>query len=123
MVFVAVLAGVAILVMSNLLADRKFGRLDLTEEKKYSTTEPFRNIVKRLDGKGFAARAHDTLKRVPKGYDPEHPRADLLRWKGLVVMFPPVPKALTTSPKLVPWLVGTCAMAVPLVEWLVYSTA
>ncbi|HET9436443.1 MAG TPA: DUF2461 domain-containing protein [Candidatus Limnocylindrales bacterium] len=30
------------------------------------------------------ARSHDTLKRVPPGYSPDHPMADRLRWKDVV---------------------------------------
>jgi uncharacterized protein (TIGR02453 family) len=36
----------------------------------------------RLQGLGFILRGHQ-LKRVPRGFDPEHPRADLLRYKTL----------------------------------------
>jgi hypothetical protein len=28
--------------------------------------------------------AHDTLKTAPRGYPKDHPRADLLRFKGLI---------------------------------------
>jgi len=41
---------------------------------------------------------------VPKGFDPEHPRAALLKHKGLGFDFPKVPAALRTSPKLLGWL-------------------
>jgi uncharacterized protein (TIGR02453 family) len=33
---------------------------------------------------GVGIHGHDQLKRVPRGYPPEHPRADLLRHKGIV---------------------------------------
>ncbi len=72
---------------------------------------------------GFVKSSHDALKRVPKGYDPEHPRAELLKAKGLTVAFPPVPRQLLTSPKLVPWLVAACKKASPLVELLAFATA
>jgi len=72
---------------------------------------------------GFAASSHDALKRVPKGYDPEHPRANLLKAKGLIVTFPPVPKRLLTSPKLVPWLAAACKKTSSLVELLAFATA
>jgi ABC-type uncharacterized transport system involved in gliding motility auxiliary subunit len=45
MVVIAVIAAFAVTVMANLLADRKFVRLDLTKEKRYSLSEPFRNIL------------------------------------------------------------------------------
>ncbi len=33
---------------------------------------------------GLEVAAHDTLKTCPKGYPKDHPRADLLRYKGLI---------------------------------------
>lgn len=80
-------------------------------------------ILAKLRKKGFEPRAHEETKKIPKGFDAAHPRADLLKWKGLIVMFPPLPKGLLVSPKLVPWLVTQCKAAAPLVEWLVYATA
>ena len=41
-----------------------------------------------LRKKGFTVDSHDTYKRVPKGYDPDHPRAEHLKRKGLTVGFP-----------------------------------
>jgi uncharacterized protein (TIGR02453 family) len=35
--------------------------------------------------KGYEVAARDALKRSPRGFDPEHPRADLLRMKGMHV--------------------------------------
>jgi ABC-type uncharacterized transport system involved in gliding motility auxiliary subunit len=49
MVVVAVVVAFAIVIMGNLLADRKFTRVDLTAEQKYSISEPFKNIMGRLD--------------------------------------------------------------------------
>jgi uncharacterized protein (TIGR02453 family) len=80
-------------------------------------------ILGALDRKGFPAHAHERLKRVPKGYDPEHPRAEMLKSKGLVVRFPAVPAGLLATPKLVKWVADGCKAAAPLVEWLVFATA
>ena len=41
-------------------------------------------IVTELRTKGIDVSAHDELKRVPRGFESEHPRADLLRLKGLI---------------------------------------
>ena len=85
-----------------------------------------RELTKILAGlakKGFKADSHDAYKRVPKGFDPEHPRADLLKRKGLTVSFPAIPKGLLASPKLVKWLADASKAASPLVEWLVFATA
>jgi uncharacterized protein (TIGR02453 family) len=72
--------------------------------------------------KGFSVDSHDTYKRVPKGYDPDHPRAAHLKRKGLTVGFPQLPKGILTSPKLVPWVTAQSKAAASLVEWLVFAT-
>jgi uncharacterized protein (TIGR02453 family) len=80
-------------------------------------------ILRALAKKGFPTDTHEGFKRVPKGFDPEHPRADLLKRRGLVVEFPALPSALLVDAKLVKWLTGACKTAAPLVEWLTFATA
>lgn len=80
-------------------------------------------ILAALKKKGFAPDSHETLKRVPKGFAPDHPRGAMLRRKGLVVTFPALPAGLLATPKLEPWLAAHCKAVVPLVEWLAYATA
>jgi uncharacterized protein (TIGR02453 family) len=43
----------------------------------------------------------EQLKRVPAGYDQDHPRGDLLRYKGMWVKSPPFTREVLESPKLV----------------------
>jgi len=71
---------------------------------------------------GFTIDSHEQTQRVPRGYDPDHPRADLLRRKGLIAMFPTPNRTLLTSPKLVDWLTTNAKKSVPLVEWLAAVT-
>jgi uncharacterized protein (TIGR02453 family) len=73
-------------------------------------------IVARLAKKGFALGGHETLKQVPRGVDPAHPRADLLKRKGLIVAFPELPKELLVSRALLDWLVRHVKQSAPLVE-------
>jgi uncharacterized protein (TIGR02453 family) len=82
-------------------------------------------ILARLARAGFDLEhmGEGSLKRVPKGFDPEHPRAELLKRKGLGVLYPALPKELLTSPKLVKWLLEPVKKTVPLVEWLTMATA
>jgi uncharacterized protein (TIGR02453 family) len=82
-------------------------------------------ILAKLEKAGFSAArmSADVLKKVPKGFDPEHPRAELLKRKSLGVAFPPLPKGALASADLLPWLVTHAKKAVPLVEWLVFATA
>lgn len=62
--------------------------------------------------------AHGTLARVPRPFEADHPRADLLKMKGLVVEFPAIPRGLVHQPRLVDWLVGHARAAAPLSIWL-----
>lgn len=79
-------------------------------------------IVGSLGRAGFTVGSYEETRRVPRGFDPGHPRADLLRRKGLIVSFPGPGRALLTSPKLVDALVAHAKKAVPLVEWLAAVT-
>lgn len=79
-------------------------------------------LLATLTKKGFSVASHDSYKRMPKGYDPEHPRAEHLKRKGLTVGFPALPKGILASPKLSSWLVSHAKAAAPLVEWLVFAT-
>ncbi|GIF49036.1 uncharacterized protein (TIGR02453 family) [Asanoa ferruginea] len=79
---------------------------------------PLERIVAEAAADGVGIHGHDRLKRVPRGYPPDHPRADLLRHKGVV--------AWKEWP-IAPWL-GTAAAkrrvadflraSVPLNQWL-----
>jgi uncharacterized protein (TIGR02453 family) len=82
-------------------------------------------ILAKLTRDGFSMDTmhDDHLKKVPKGYDPEHPRAELLKRKGLGVAFPALPKGILAKPELAKWLGAHAKKAVPLVEWLVFATA
>src|SRR4051812_24169234 len=48
-----------------------------------ATGEPLADIVASLRKQGLEVIARESLKTVPRGFDREHPRADLLRNKGL----------------------------------------
>jgi uncharacterized protein (TIGR02453 family) len=41
-------------------------------------------LVDRLRRQGIGITAHDRLKTMPRGYPKDHPRAELLRYKGLI---------------------------------------
>ena len=57
--------------------------------------------------------------RVPAGFAAEHPRADLLRYKGLYASPREVlPPALVTSPQLVPAVLVHYEVMAPLYNWL-----
>ena len=75
-------------------------------------------ILRKLTRAGFTVGSHDVLQRVPRGFDPDHPRADLLKRKGLIVTFPEPARRLLVGRGLVDWLVSHTRRVVPLIEWL-----
>ncbi|MGA7119727.1 MAG: DUF2461 domain-containing protein [Polyangiaceae bacterium] len=82
-------------------------------------------ILAKLEKAGFSTGSlrDDVLKKVPKGFDPGHPRSELLKRKSLGVSFPALPRARLASAELLPWLVDHSKKVAPLVEWLVFATA
>src|SRR5262249_15494302 len=74
--------------------------------------------LKSLARAGFEPGSHDALKKVPRGIDPAHPRADLLKRKGLIVSFPEIPRDLLVKRELIDWLVKHTRRVVPLIAWL-----
>ncbi len=74
--------------------------------------------VARLEKQGFTVSSFEALKRVPKGFDPEHPRARLLKLKGLGFEFPKVPAKVRHSPKLMGWLAENVKQSATVIDWL-----
>jgi ABC-2 type transport system permease protein len=66
-VIASLVVAAAVMIIANVLADRKFTRLDLTSEKRYSVSEPFRNILNRL--KDPATITYYSLKQVPTSFE------------------------------------------------------
>ena len=66
---------------------------------------------------GFGALQGEQLKRVPRGFDAEHPAADLLRNKQFYV-HTQLPLKLATTPQLYPEIVKRFKAATPFVAWL-----
>lgn len=60
----------------------------------------------------------EAYKRVPSGYDPDHPAAELLKYKGLYAMSPQFDIELVTRPELVDVCVEHCKNMAPLQQWL-----
>jgi uncharacterized protein (TIGR02453 family) len=75
-------------------------------------------IIARLRRKGYRAGGYETYARVPKGFAPDHPRAELLKFKGLICTFPAMPAGLLNKPELARWLLRHAKAAAPLVVWL-----
>jgi uncharacterized protein (TIGR02453 family) len=75
-------------------------------------------LVGSLRGARYEVGGHDDFKKVPKGFAADHPRAELLKLKGLTVAFPAIPKGLPLKPGLVDWIVQHGVATAPLVKWL-----
>ena len=75
-------------------------------------------MIQKLRRRGFTVGGHDDYKKVPKPFAPDHPRAELLRMRGLTAGFPAMPRGLLFKPALADWLATHARAAAPLVGWL-----
>ena len=75
-------------------------------------------LVTKLRKAGYTVGGHEDYKKVPKGFAPDHARADFLKMKGLTAGFPAMPKGLIHKPALVDWMVDHGKVVAPLVTWL-----
>jgi uncharacterized protein (TIGR02453 family) len=57
-------------------------------------------------------------KRVPRGHDADHPRADLLRYNGLHVFLPHIDRDVVTSPELLDVCASQFEHTLPIHRWL-----
>ncbi len=83
-----------------------------------TTGQSLVGVLKALRAAGLQAEGHDSLKTAPKGYPKDHPRIELLRYKGVTSwkQWPPgawLGKA-TAKDRVVTFL----RTSVPLNEWL-----
>ena len=85
------------------------------------TGKPIAALIAKLRKAGYDVGGHDDYKKVPKGVDPDHPRAELLKMKGLGAGFPTIPRGLVHKPKLVAWLTGHARATAPLVTWIFHN--
>jgi uncharacterized protein (TIGR02453 family) len=80
--------------------------------------EALQQLITRLRKAGYEVGGHDDYKKVPRGFPPDHPRAELLKLKGLTGGFPEMPAGLLCKPGLADWLVKHGTAMAPLVLWL-----
>jgi uncharacterized protein (TIGR02453 family) len=78
-------------------------------------------LLKKLVKPDVTIHGPDALRRVPRGFDPAHPRAELLRFKGLILGLPRPDQRVMESREFLPWLVTHGKKAAPLVRWLAYN--
>ena len=75
------------------------------------------DIVAAIEAAGYEMRG-DSLKRAPKGFDPEHPRVELLKRKGIFASAHYEPAAWMYEPTALERVVKVFADAEPLSVWL-----
>jgi len=75
-------------------------------------------ILAPLRKRGLTLEARESLKRPPPGVDPEHPRAELLRMKGLIAVTPELDRRLLAKPALAGRLTEVARACAPLNRWL-----
>jgi uncharacterized protein (TIGR02453 family) len=68
------------------------------------TGAPFARLVTAAVKKGFELYSFEQLKRVPSPYPKDHPRADLLKRKGLSFGFPSFKRSDAASPLFASWI-------------------
>src|SRR5205809_2094516 len=80
--------------------------------------EKLRRILSQKEFNGlFGGLQGERLTRAPKGFPPDHPAIDLLRYKQFLV-YVTRPPALAETPKLLPTIVQIFRAVMPLVRFL-----
>ena len=74
----------------------------------------------RLRAEGYEVGG-EQYKRVPRGYEADQARADLLRYKGLYARSPKIEAAILTTPALLDVCFEHCNQMAPLHRWLVQT--
>lgn len=74
-------------------------------------------VLQDLEKKDLKVLEEPEYKRVPRGFDFDHPREKLLRYKGLGVSIPLTPAELA-SPGLIDRCIGFAGEAKPFMGWL-----
>ena len=86
--------------------------VDDVEEGEHLTA-----ILNRLAADGYEI-AEPHYKRVPRGFDTDHPNAELLKKNAINAAKKQIPASVVTSPDFVPTCFEHCLAMWPLVEWL-----
>jgi len=60
----------------------------------------------------------DRYKRAPRGYDADHPRVELLKYKGLHASSPQFDIEIITTPEVIDTCAQHCKNMAPLQQWL-----
>jgi len=80
--------------------------------------EVLQPMIAKLRKAGYTVGGHDDYQKIPSGFTADHPRAELLKMKGLTAGFPEIPAGLLHKPAFAGWLVDHARAIAPLVTWL-----
>jgi uncharacterized protein (TIGR02453 family) len=80
--------------------------------------EKLSRLVSNARAKKLDVHGHDVLKTAPKGYPKDHPRIELLRYKGLIAWREWPAGAWLGTKRAKDRIVGFLEQAKPLVDWL-----
>jgi len=80
-------------------------------------------VLRPLVASGYQIVSAAQLSRAPKGVDPAHPRAELLRHKGLALDFPAIPAKVRHTDALLDWCIARSREVAPVVRWLLDHVA
>jgi uncharacterized protein (TIGR02453 family) len=90
-------------------------RAAVADERRGRTLE---EVLTQVRLAGPYELAGEQSKRVPAGFPPDHPRADLLRHRGLYAASPRIPAERVGEPSLVETGFGHFEAMAPLYRWL-----
>jgi uncharacterized protein (TIGR02453 family) len=76
-----------------------------------------KSIVDGLETRGWRKAAMEQLKRVPPPFRQDHPRAELLKLKGLAMSIQPT-EGISATPEYADWAEANLRAAAPMVHWL-----
>ena len=82
------------------------------------TGKQLTDVIAAIEQAGIGVHGHGSLKSAPRGYPKDHPRAELLRHKGLTTWQEWAPAAWLGTAKAQTRLVGFLRTSRPLREWL-----
>jgi uncharacterized protein (TIGR02453 family) len=83
-----------------------------------ATGEKLVAALARAKKAGMQPEAQEKLPRLPRGFDPEHPRAELLKLKGLTVGRSHKPGAWVSTPELLDRAETAARAYAPLHDWI-----
>lgn len=90
---------------------------DLREVIASDTTGKLKHLLKQLSEKNFTSN-DEKLAKVPRGYSPDHPNADLLRLKSVFMVSPTMGHDVAGTGELIKQCAAYARALKPLNDWL-----